>query len=263
MLSKSESLSQRVSEMVLRELRNRNYSVLQVNVGGKENDWDIEKIWVTKAGRDLCDINCVTGTISYRNSYDRDEINKILELIKNFREQEEIFEKAQHIKLEGLERYKLLAEYNNTVLAACEISTLDHLNHKITQFEFVTWEKDKGTEGVHAGNYFGENYAAAKEDFAKCSGLINKDNLFSETEMLTIYSGLVRFQDLNEISGDQEKIINDIKDKISNVVPDIEEQIYQDNPKFEESEENLIIDNSVDIGNQHGEETDEDSGLEI
>ncbi len=59
MLSKSESLSQRVSEMVLRELRNRNYSVLPVNVGGKEKNWDTEKIWVTKAGRDLCDINCV------------------------------------------------------------------------------------------------------------------------------------------------------------------------------------------------------------
>lgn len=262
-MSNSKFISQRIAEGIIRDLRSRNLSATAVNVSGYENKWDIEKICVTKEGRDLYDINCVTGTISYRNSYDRDEINEILELIKNFREQEEIFEKAQHIKLEGLERYKLLAEYNNAVLAVSEISTLDYSNHRVNQFDYVTWEKDKGAEGVHTGNYFGDNYEAAKEDFAKRSGLINSKKLFSETEMLTIYAGLVRLQDVNEISCDQEKIINNIKDKISNVVPDIEEQIYQCNPKFEESEKNLIIDNSVDIGNQHGEETDEDSGLEI
>ena len=215
MVKNLESLSQRVSEMLLRELRNRNYSALPVNVGGKDNSWDIEKIIVTKNGRDICDINYQTGAISYMNSFDRKEITLMLGWIKNFKEQDEIYTKASFMDFEGLERYKLLNAYNNAVLAACEISTLDYLNRKVNQFEFVTWEKQKGSEGVHTGNYFGENYAAAIEDFAQRAGLINKDKLFSETEMLTIYSGLIKLQDLNEISVDQEKIIINIKDKIS------------------------------------------------
>jgi|GEM_PF-1170164 len=243
-------ISDKVIDKLVRELRNKNYRVSPVNLSGQKDNWDIEKIWVSKAGRDLCDINCVTGNISYKNSYDRDEINEIFELINNFREQEEIFEKAEHIKLEGLERYKLLNEYNNTVLAVCEISTLDSSNHRVNQFSYVTWEKDKGAEGVHSGNYFGDNYEAAKEDFAKRSDLINKSKLFSEMEMMTIYSGLVRLQDLNEISGDQEKIINIIKYKISVFLPEVESKIYENNPKYEENKEFIANDEIIEDDEQ-------------
>ncbi len=132
-----------------------------------------EKIYQHK-GRDLCDINCQSRRITYTNSFDRDEISSILELIKNIREQDEVFTKAPFMKGEGLGRYKLLSQYNNVVFAAREVSTLDYNNKKVHQFYYVTWEKDEAVEGVHAGNYFGENYASAREDFAQRSGLFYK-----------------------------------------------------------------------------------------
>ena len=230
-------ISQKIADKIVRLLRKKNYGVSPVNISGEENAWDIDKIWVTKQGRDLCDINCNNGTISYRNSYDRDEINEILELIQNIKEQEDIFMKAPHFKMEGLNRYKLLSLYKNIVFAACEISTLDYTNHRVNQFDYVTWELDNGRKGVHAGNYFGDNYAAAKEDFAKRSGLIDGNKLFSEKEMLAIYAGLVKLQDIGEISGEQEKVINRIKDKISRVIPEVENKIYQNNPRYDESKE--------------------------
>ena len=231
------TISQGLAKKTVQKLRNLNYNATPVNASGSENSWDIEKIWVTKDGRELCDINCETGTISYRNSFDRDEINDILGLIQNIKEQEDIFMKAPHFKMEGVNRYKLLSQYKNVVFAACEISTLDYTNHRVNQFDYVTWELDIGGKGVHAGNYFGDNYAAAKEDFAKRSGLIDGNKLFSETEMLAIYAGVVKLQNIGEISYEQDKVINRIKDKISRVIPEVESKIYQNNPRYDESKE--------------------------
>ncbi len=232
----TNAISKRVAESIIRDLRHKGFGATPVNMSKNENDWDIEKICVTKQGRDLCDINCQTGTISYLNSFDRDEINNILEIVKCIKWEDEVYTKAPHMEIEGLKMYKLLSQYNDVVLAVREVSTLDYNNQKVYQFDYVTWEKDKAVEGVHAGNYFGKNYASAREDFAQRSGLINKDKLFSETEMLTIYSGLVKLQELHNISWDQEKVIDLIKNKISNVIPDVNEEIFQANPKYVENE---------------------------
>ncbi len=234
-MDEGKSIQQGVAERIIRGLRSKGFGATPVNMSGNENNWDIEKICVTKQGRDLCDINCHTGTISYLNSFDRDEINTILELIKNLREQDELFTKAPFLEVEGGEKYKLLSQYNDVVLAAREVTTLDYNKQKVYQFDYVTWEKDKAVEGVQSGNYFGENYASAREDFAQRSGLINKNKHFSETEMLTIYSGLVKIQEY-DMSWDQEKVIDSIKNKISNVIPDLNEEIFQASPKYIENE---------------------------
>jgi hypothetical protein len=223
----SESFSQSVVEKLIKTLRSKSYGVTPVNVSGNENDWNIEKICVLKQGRDLCDINCQTGTISYMNSYDQDTVNDILKIIKIVRWEDEVYRKAPNIENEELKKYRLLSQFNDVILAACEIFTIDHNNQKVSQFDYVTWKKDEAIDGVHNVNCFGENYAAAKEDFAKRSGLINRDKLFSETELLTIYSGFVKIQDIEELSVDQEQIIDSIKNKISNVLSDINENMYQ------------------------------------
>ncbi len=124
---KSYSLSQRVAEKLIRELRIRNYGAVPVNTRGNEDNWDIEKIWVKKGDRELCDINCESGAISYVNSYDRDEVVNILELMDNVKEQEKNFTKAEGVKFKGLDKYKLLSQYNDFILAAGEISTLDYV----------------------------------------------------------------------------------------------------------------------------------------
>lgn len=112
----AESILQRVSQKLIRESETRGYGATPVNTSGKENNWDIEKICVTHNGNALCDINCVTDTISYKNApADRNEVEAILKLIDYFQEQREIYLDAPHLKVSGLEKYKLLAEYNNVV----------------------------------------------------------------------------------------------------------------------------------------------------
>lgn len=73
--------------------------------------------------------------------------------------------------------YKLLAQYGNIVLAGKVL--------KSGSFEFVTWRQSNN--GVEHGNYFGNKYREAKEDFATRSGLVNEYKLFSNEEYVEMY----------------------------------------------------------------------------
>ena len=84
------------------------------------------------------------------------------------------YEKSSELKADGLsEKYRCLAEFGGTVLAA---------KHTEYGFEFVTWDRTYDGKAVCQGKYF-EDYAAAKENFATRSGLIDKDKLFGTDEL--------------------------------------------------------------------------------
>ena len=99
------------------------------------------------------------------------EIKKIAETVSEYCS---AYEKAAPLKAEGLSgNYRCLAEFNGTVLAA---------KHTEYGFEFVTWDRTYDGNAVCQGNYF-EDYAAAKENFATRSGLVDKDKLFTTEEL--------------------------------------------------------------------------------
>jgi hypothetical protein len=241
MMEKEKSIWQTISSKLIYYLRTMGYTAASVNISGKENNWDTEKICVTKEGKDICDINCIEGTITYHKASDQEEIELIRELINNLQEQEKIFTRAEPMQVEGLSHYKGLAEYNNVILAACESRSMDSFMQKVNCYQYVTWEKDNGGSGVHTGNYFGDNYTDVKENFAVRSGIVRKDKLFSETEMMAIFSSLVKLEDIDDtITNKNYKLFEQIKSKIRNIVPDIEEKIYGKNPRYEESEDRIV-----------------------
>ncbi len=85
------------------------------------------------------------------------------------------YEKSAPLMVDGLSgKYRCLAEFNGTVLAA-------KYNEEYG-FEFVTWDRTYDGKAICQGKYF-ENYAAAKENFATRSGLIDKDKLFCTEEL--------------------------------------------------------------------------------
>lgn len=85
------------------------------------------------------------------------------------------YEKAAPLKAEGLSgNYRCLAEFNGTVLAAKYNAEYG--------FEFVTWDRTFDGKAVCQGNYY-TDYAAAKENFAVRSGLVDKDKMFSTEEL--------------------------------------------------------------------------------
>lgn len=110
-------------------------------------------------------------------------------------------EKASDFKVPGLSQsYKLLAEYDNVVLAGRELNS--------GGFEFVTWRQNYN--GVEHGNYFGNNYSGAKEDFATRSGLVNEKKLFSDEEYVEMYRCVMdTLEDSYELSDEHKKMLDE------------------------------------------------------
>ena len=132
------------------------------------------------------------------------------------------YAKAAPLKADGLsEKYRCLAEFNSTVLAA-------KYNEEYG-FEFVTWDRTFDGKGVTQGNYYSD-YSAAKENFATRSGLIDKDKLFSTEELEQLgkcvdftarHNGDLRFEDC--------QYLKKLNEKISESLP---EQQQSDSPEM-------------------------------
>ncbi|MDE7361941.1 MAG: hypothetical protein K2N38_08405 [Oscillospiraceae bacterium] len=132
------------------------------------------------------------------------------------------YAKAAPLKADGLsEKYRCLAEFNSTVLAA-------KYNEEYG-FEFVTWDRTFDGKGVTQGNYYSD-YLAAKENFAIRSGLIDKDKLFSTEELEQLrkcvnftarHNGDLRFEDC--------QYLKKLNEKISESLP---EQQQSDSPEM-------------------------------
>ena len=95
-------------------------------------------------------------------------------------------------------------------------------------YEFVTWRENGDSR--ETGHYT-TDYAAAKRDFAVRAGLIDRDRLFTETELTVIRSNLSDFLSIDagdHINGDKEQAIQNVIDKIDSVVvPEIEENAQE------------------------------------
>ena len=129
------------------------------------------------------------------------------------------YEKAVPLKAAGLsEKYRCLAEFNGTVLAA-----------KNTEygFEFVTWDRTFDGNAICHGNYYAD-YAAAKENFAERSGLVDRDKLFDNSELEGIRKcvnftmrndGNLRFDEYDELKKFGEKIPESLSEQQQDEAP--------------------------------------------
>ena len=131
------------------------------------------------------------------------------------------YEKSSELKADGLsEKYRCLAEFGGTVLAA---------KHTEYGFEFVTWDRTYDGKAVCQGKYF-EDYAAAKENFATRSGLIDKDKLFG-TDELEWLGKCVNFtmRHNGDLNFDDCECLKKLNEKISESLP---EQPQSEAPKM-------------------------------
>ena len=81
-----------------------------------------------------------------------------------------------------------------------------------------------------------ENYAGVKRDSAIRSGLIQKEQLFSPEQMTEIYRCCADSvdRDFFELTGEQEKMIRSVQQRIEECVPDLDERIRQQEEALEQ-----------------------------
>lgn len=129
---------------------------------------------------------------------------------------------APQIKASGLEGdYRALAEFNNIVLAGHE-----------TKFgmEFVTWEWVQNHSALWQGHYYGDDYAAAKQDFVTRSELLPEERLFSDEQLAEIYLCIYETLDsAYHLSPRREELLMESIKQIEAAVPKLDELLQKSN----------------------------------
>ena len=141
-------------------------------------------------------------------------------------EYQKLMEQAPQIKASGLTGdYRALAEFNNVVLAGHPTKL---------GMEFVTWERVQNHTALWQGHYYGDSYAAAKQDFATRSGLIPSDALFSSEQLAEVYRSIYETLENIIITPERQQRLQSAADQIESIVPDLEERAELSLQKEEE-----------------------------
>ena len=175
---------------------------------------------IQKDAHQLCTINMHGGV-----SYDPDFVRR--------NGQEDVLDQARQIAVETLTYmrqmasaplltadglsgdYRVLAEFDNVVLAG-------HEREGGYGVEFITWERIQNGTGLWQGNYYENNYAAAKQDFATRSGLIPSSLLFTQEQLAVIFDAAQNMTAEGFVSNPkQEKLLEQIMEQIEGVVPEV------------------------------------------
>jgi hypothetical protein len=136
------------------------------------------------------------------------EVHEYMELMKT----------APLLKASSLpDPYKQLADFNGFVLGGMESK------HGV---QFTTWQWSYDRDGLTLGHYCGNDYAAAKKDFALRCGLVQEQKQFSPEQLIEIYRCCADTMSHDyELTYEQEKLIDEIKTMITEMVPDYAERM--------------------------------------
>ena len=145
------------------------------------------------------------------------QLRTVIQTAGQVKEYMSVFERAPALKAIGLEdTYKVLADFGDAVLAGRSCKT---------DAKFVTWEWDFDRQGVHAGHYFMENYAAAKKDFAVRAGLVESQRLFSDEQIAVIKNACEFALEADAtLSYGEEKQLQSVQEQIELLLPQPEQE---------------------------------------
>jgi hypothetical protein len=176
------------------------------------------------------------GDIHYGCEYDHLVKYQIQPMLERINEILAAWEKSQVIPFKDSEKFRVLAEYNNVVLAVRDDSKLGYGDG----LHFVTWAYGLDRTGFDDGHYF-TGYESAKENFALRCGLVDKNKMFDETEMKLIRQGLVHLgADFPDLTAEQMTLLGKVVERIEMLVPEITEH-----EEMEHSE--LVPDDGLEI----------------
>ncbi len=132
-------------------------------------------------------------------------------------------EAAPPLTASGLEGdYRLLAEFNNVVLAG-------HPTRYGAQF--VTWERVQEGTALYQGDYYGPgagtaSYNAAKQDFAVRSGFVPRGALFTPEQLTEVHRSIQETLETHyPLTDERRKCLESAVEQIERGVPDLEQRV--------------------------------------
>ena len=133
---------------------------------------------------------------------------------------------APRLEAAGLhEGFRLLADFNGVVLAGQELE-------RDWGYKFVTWRRNGDDTGVGHGNYYHNDYAGAKLDFACRSGLVQESRQLTDEQLTELYRCIHETLDSGyPITREREKLLTAAAEQIEYSVDDLEERVEQSNQR--------------------------------
>jgi hypothetical protein len=222
--------------MAMPELKQRLLKIELARIGFRDAAYSDEQDAMLVNPPDKHVMRIKDDGVSYYAEHDLLVIHQIKPLADRVKEMVMAWEKAPAAPFEDLSHYRILAEYNNVVLAARDDSELGY-GHGL---HLTTWEYIYDRSGFHHGHYT-TDYEAAKEDFAVRCGLVDKNKMFDETEMKLIRHGLVHLgANFPDLTAEQNTLLGKVVERIEMIVPEIE-------AREEMEREALVPDDGLEI----------------
>lgn len=197
---------------------------------GRMDETD-ETLYVTHQKEALC-WQDRQGFLSYSGDFSSSEKEKKLDALKEaaaaIRMYTSLYESSPPMEIEGIQEYRKLAEYGDTILGG--------MYREKYGFMFSTWKTDANRSRAFWGDY-SSDYTYAKKSFAIRSGLVNKNQLFSRQEAADLYAAAEYTQNNCEtLTWEQEQRLRSLMEKLSDGEPALKESP----PSFEQSGPKLM-----------------------
>ena len=186
---------------------------------------DDQTLEIKLDGKPLCRINAAGG-IGYfeEDTTGKDAVlDRVRDTARSTKEYMTLLEQAPPLAADGLgDGYKLLAEFNGTVLAG-----------HMTQYgaQFITWDRANNGTSLWQGHYYGVGgdsggYQSAKRDFTARSGLIPSGALFTPEQLTEVYRSIHETLDgIYPITDERRKLLESAARQIEDTVPDLDERV--------------------------------------
>ena len=123
------------------------------------------------------------------------------------------------------EEFRLLAEYNGVVLAGQELEG-------DWGYKFATWRRSLDGASLDHGNYFHNDYEAAKLNFACRSGLVQESRQFTDGQLTEIYRCIHETLESGyPITREREDILRAAAERIEDSVDDLDDRVMRSNER--------------------------------
>ncbi len=155
------------------------------------------------------------------------ERQELHSLLLSMKQAHDLYADAPPLKLDGLEKFHLVASFGDCLLAA----RMD----KSGEVRFVTWEYTYDHTGVTTGHYYETDYEGAKQDFATRARLIPKSRIFSKEEMEALhYACVFCGREDGTLTFEDEKRLREVMEKLEENLPELAEGVGR---RWEQEEE--------------------------
>ncbi len=194
---------------------------LPVLTGGKE------AMWVQSWG----------GIILNTESVNDPVVNRVYDTVAGISAQvyeyTEAMAASPPLHTDGLhENFRLLAEFNGTVLAGQELE-------QNWGYKFATWQRTPDRTGVTLGHYYHNGYGEAKLDFACRSRLVQESRQFTDEQLTEMYRCIYETLDSEyPLTKERCQTLTEAANQIQRSVDDLEERVSLSNQReLEEGEQ--------------------------